>query len=57
MTCAQLRTNIRTSICRKICHIKLEFQNLYAAEQFIVHYFQKINLKQGAQNDVVKKNG
>ena len=30
---------------------------IFMQQNSLVHYFQNINLKQGAQNDVVKKNG
>ena len=47
MTCAQLWTKTRTSISRKICCVKSEFQILYAVEQFS-SLFSKDKLKQGA---------
>ena len=39
MTCVQLWTKTRNPISRKICHVRLGFQNLYAVEQCF-HYFQ-----------------
>ena len=33
MTCAQLRTKIRTSTSRKICYVKSGLQIIYATEQ------------------------
>ena len=47
MTCAQLRTKTRTSICGKIYCVKSGFQILYAMEQFS-SLFSKEKLKQGA---------
>ena len=48
MTCAQLQTKTQTSMSRKICCVKSEFQILYAVEQFS-SLFAKDKLKQGAQ--------
>ena len=42
MTCAQLSTKTRSSISRKICHVKSGFQILYAVEQFISLFFKVI---------------
>ena len=42
MTCAQLRARTSTSISRKICYVKLEFQILYAEEQFSSLIFKAI---------------
>ena len=42
-TCAQLRTRTSTSICLKKCYVKLEFQILYAGEQFSSLIFQGLN--------------
>ena len=44
MTCAQLRTKIRTSISRKICYVKSGLQIIYVIEQFS-SLFSKDKLK------------
>ena len=44
MTCAQLRTKIRTSISRKSCYVKSGLQIIYAAEKFS-SLFSKDKLK------------